>query len=626
MSRLKFRSFHIFLTTCSLLSTAVYAQNGIQWVDLLTTDKICAASWTWDETIPASFETVTKTCEKRSLTVLDMDAPPSRSVAPGVSEVLIGEGTANIETRDLQEARRRAVELVVAEYVKQNLDKNIYKEPTITNPSYLDSNYPYSWQITGNQKVPDDAILPPKGIAKEGWSCSNGLVGITGRGPLQPSDCGKIKIEVEVYGQYRPISYTLPTKQIQEKVDSSCQESEYKYIPPKTVIGVSDVFMSLADVSSETYQSIQGNSLPSAVKSGFKCPHGIQFPEPRSQAFHAMDWLRAQNKPLDGRNESIAATVRYLKALALEKSAALNVDQLRYIVQLHKDFPELAFGGQETVDTAVETSAEDLIVNRKKWQDLEKKLSGTQSVSADMGARLLVNLSNEKVNYQDFTLIVGVSAEQNNLLVESARRYLTKKFRINVESGTIIVEAIPYMQASTTTTTTQSESAYNDVLQDLLNDLSFIRSKNATAEDVYQYVKSLVPGAQSPLDSAAAELLNRVGTELTFKANSSPENYFPVSFRLTRGTNDFLLKLSMSSRSGFTELEFFTTRDIRVERYGSGKTYRSPDSTEYNALLDEVILITTRSQESASKAGPEESMPHYRALLDYLNALRRESK
>jgi hypothetical protein len=545
------RTFRAFIATATLISSAAPAQGAQQWIDLLTQDKICAANWTWKETTSGSWETVTKNCEKRTVTVLDKNLPPIRSVAPGVSEVLIGTGTAKVEAKDLQEARRRAIELVVAEYVKQNLDKNIYKEPTVANPSYLDSSYSHYGQLVGNQKVPDDAILPPKGIAKEGWSCSNGVVGITGLGrPFEPRDCkAKIVIDVEVYGQYHPITYTLPTKQIQEKVDPSCQETENNYIPGKTEIGMSDVFMSLADVSAETYTSIKGNSLQGAAKSKFECPHGIHYDEVKFQAIHAMDWLRKQPQPLDVNNDSVAATIRYLKALALEKSEQLNSDLIRSILKLHKDYPQLAFGGQETLDTAVETAVDDIEANRRKWQDLEKKLDGTQGGDTELGARLLVKLSGDKISKIDNFMTVSAYSEQSDLVISSSRRFSTEVFRINVTSGTITKQSMPYMQPTTTTVVTKTESAYKDLVQHLLSLASDLRALNATGEELYQYFSGLVPAVQSELDKIKTQLINHVGSELTFRAAASAENYSPVSFRVVTPRSNF----SMQGKSASSE-------------------------------------------------------------------------
>ncbi|WP_141733558.1 hypothetical protein [Oligoflexus tunisiensis] len=620
------RKFSIFVLIPTMISTAAQAQGGNQWVDFLSQSKICAANWTWTEIRPSTTETITNNCEKRTVTVLDRDAPPSRGLSPVIAEVLIGSGQANVETPDLQEARRRAVELVVAEYVKQGYDKNIYKEPGLINPSYLDASYAYYGQLVGSQKVPDDAILPPKGIAKEGWSCGTGVVGVTGR-PLQPSDCGKIRIEVDVFGQYHPVTYTLPTKQIQENVNPSCQETEIKHHPAKMETGMSDIFMSLTDVSDATYASIKGNSMTGAVKSRFECPHGIHLDEPRTQLLHALDWIRKQPQPLDASSESVAATIRYLKALALEKAEALTPDHLRSVLQLHKDFPQLAFAGQETLDTAVETAAEDILANRKKWEEIEKKYGGTPQNSSVVGAQVLAKLSEARISKNDNMLTVEAYAEQRELVVQISRRHLAKVFRINVDSETVSLQSTPYMQETTATTVEKRGSSYSSLIQDLLTDLAILRDPNSTGEELYQYVNGLVSPTPSAADTAAAKLMEQVGVEQRFRADMSAENYTPVMFRIVPGSGNLLARLQLNSRSGFTEVEFFKTRDISVERNHNGqKSLLSFDTAEYNALLDELIQTTSTSQDLAIRVGPANVLPHFEALLNYLNALRAASR
>jgi hypothetical protein len=52
------------------------------------------------------------------------------------------------------------------------------------------------------------------------------------------------------------------------------------------------------------------------------------------------------------------------------------------------------------------------------------------------------------------------------------------------------------------------------------------------------------------------------------------------------------------------------------------KAFLNQNTKEYSAFLDETILIVTRNQNSATQAGPAEALPGFKALLDYLNALR----
>jgi hypothetical protein len=336
-----------------------------------------------------------------------------------------------------------------------------------------------------------------------------------------------------------------------------------------------------------------------------------------------MDWLRKQPQPLDVNNDSVAATIRYLKALALEKSEQLNSDLIRSILKLHKDYPQLAFGGQETLDTAVETAVDDIEANRRKWQDLEKKLDGTQGGDTELGARLLVKLSGDKISKIDNFMTVSAYSEQSDLVISSSRRFSTEVFRINVTSGTITKQSMPYMQPTTTTVVTKTESAYKDLVQHLLSLASDLRALNATGEELYQYFSGLVPAVQSELDKIKTQLINHVGSELTFRAAASAENYSPVSFRLIPGSADRFVILGMSSRSGYTEVEFFNAGEISVERNMSGsKAFLNQNTKEYSAFLDETILIVTRNQNSATQAGPAEALPGFKALLDYLNALR----
>lgn len=625
MNRVKANVISILLVSMNAGSIAAFAQTSQSWVDFLSRDKICAGHWSWVETIAGKEEIIKKTCEKRTVTVLDANGAPVRGLASGVAEVFIGEGSANIQTNDLEDARRRAIELVLAEYVKKGFDKNIYQVPAIANPSLLNGSYLYYSQVVGNQKIPFDAILAPRGVAREGWKCApGGPVGVTGR-DLLPSDCGKINITVEVYGRYYPVTYTLPTTQVEEQVDPFCSETEYRYTPEQRVIGSSEPFLTLAEVSKDSYLSIDGRSLKGASKSAFTCPHGIHLSEYKTQADYALAWLNQQKKPYDATDESMAATIRYLKALALEKGELLAADQLGAILRLQEQFPDLAFGGQETLENALETSPEELLVNRAKWEGLKQGLAGAKSDAIKAGTRLLEKLSIEPLRMSDSFTATSVSAEGSELIVSSISRSSSAIYRINAINGTITSVITPLRQSTVTTQTSKADRAYGELILSLLDMISSVRSQGPSGEELFQYIKSLSLSASPRLESAAFQLVNRLGSELTFKASPSLEFYSTGLFKLILG-NQGVISLSYSSRSGFMNVDFFIDRDIRLERNGSGqKVYLSPLSAEYKSFLDELIRLTESESKAALAAGPAEIVPYFNDLLEYLNALKSES-
>jgi len=351
------------------------------WVDLLNSERVCPGRWHWEE-----IKTEAQVCALHDVEVIDRIKPPELTLGE-TYESLIGSGSVRVEAKTLAEARERAIELVVNKYIEEGIHKTFTALPQISNSDFLTSDYAYYNLVTTSQPLPPDAILRPRATAKEGWTCYKGNSVYAGNVTLGPpgsvsqptpitvDQCTTVKIEVDVFGVYKNVTYTLPLKTEKRQVDLNCHEIP---IELARVQGLSEPFVAYRDVVQPSYKSILGNSV-SQYKNYLICPQGLEEWQISSQAALSTFWLNNQPKPLDINDVDNSATVKYIKALALEKTAVMSPDFLKLAFELHKKYPEIAFGGQETVDNAVETSADDATDAKNRWSQIETSLKGSVS-------------------------------------------------------------------------------------------------------------------------------------------------------------------------------------------------------------------------------------------------------
>lgn len=413
-SQLKF-SFRLLCLTAgvSLTSSSPSLAFG-GMVDFLSTQKICPAAWTWREKVPQRKVPNPNgtVCEKAVKVIPDTFAPPVRTLSPDVTEVLVATAEISIDiSPDYQDVERKVVEQVIAQTIKDGTHKLIYDTPTISNPEYLASNYEYYGKVSDRQLVPSDTVLSPRAVIRGKFECT-----VYQLGADHPyfRDCIKPRYFVDVFGSYRKVVYTLPTKRLEYSVDPSCVE--FIYLPEENSIGRSDPYESFKNVTNPKYKPVDGVFVEGASRSEFVCPAGVQAAGASNQATAALNWLSLKEGPLDGADPDVEASIRYLKALALEKEGQLTLDQLRSIFRLHQQFPKIAFAGQESHAEAVETSPESIEEVRGRWLAIEEKLA-----ASDLSpARKALNsaLSELKATLPDGETLRYTTSERTSDVVE----------------------------------------------------------------------------------------------------------------------------------------------------------------------------------------------------------------
>ncbi|HET9240595.1 MAG TPA: hypothetical protein VFO10_25245 [Oligoflexus sp.] len=314
------------------------------YVDMLTESKTCAAAWTWQEYLPAKIVNEPNMCETVEQTVLNEDGELQLTISQETEEFVI----ASTE-------KALTIESAVQATIEQNFHRSRTTYPEITNPQFLTAESRFYDKVRTPLLYPPEAIMPVYGKKTGDGECRMWKVSVNG------TTCEANYIRVEIYGVYKKLKYTLPIKK-----DLLC--------PSRSSIGKSDPFVTLDQVKDLSYESIDGKSIPGAERFNIVCPHGVSYDTPSKQAQYALNWLRVRENNIDLNDQDIQGTIKYLKALALEKTSELSEFQLSSILELHKKYPALAFGGQETDDNAVETSPEDVKTNRELWAQIEKKL------------------------------------------------------------------------------------------------------------------------------------------------------------------------------------------------------------------------------------------------------------
>jgi hypothetical protein len=344
-------------TTACLASTS-RAFALTKYVDMLTESKTCAAAWTWQEYLPATYVNEPNNCEMVEQTVLNEDGELQLVISQEAEEFVIASAD-----------KALTIESAVQSTIEQNFHRSRTTYPEITNPQFLTRESRFYEKVSNPILYPPEAIMPVYGKKIGDGECSRWRLSSAG------TTCEANYIRVEIYGVYKKIKYTLPTKKIMVKKDEFCPDTKsLEKSPSRSSIGKSEPFTTLDQVKDTSYESVDGKSIPGAVRFNIVCPHGLSNDTPSKQAQYALDWLRVRENNIDLSNQDIQSIIKYLKALALEKTSELSEFQLTSILQLHKKYPALAFGGQETVDNAVETSPEDVTANRDLWAQIEKKL------------------------------------------------------------------------------------------------------------------------------------------------------------------------------------------------------------------------------------------------------------
>jgi len=367
--------------SAACLASSSHAFALASYVDTLTESKTCAAAWTWQEYLPATYANEPNNCETVEQTVLDENGELQLTISQETKEFVIGTTKQGI-----------SIESAVKSTLDQNFHRSLKTYPEITNPQFLTPESRFYDKVTTTILYPPEAILAPYGVKTGEGECRRYAVPVsivigppgTPLPPSEPAQCLDSYIHVDVYGVYKKLKYTLPTKKIMVKKDEFCSDTKSVVkSPSRSSIGKSDPFMTLDQVKDPSYESVDGKSIPGAERFNIVCPHGISYDTPSKQSQYALNWLRVRENNIDVNDQDIQGTIKYLKALTLEKTNELSEFQLSSILQLHKKYPSLAFGGQETDDNAIETSPEDVKANRDVWAQIEKKLEAApkQAVS-----------------------------------------------------------------------------------------------------------------------------------------------------------------------------------------------------------------------------------------------------
>lgn len=328
------------------------------YVDILTESKTCAAAWTWQEYLPATYVNEPNNCEMVEQTVINEDGELQLVISQETEEFVIA-----ITPKAL------TIESAVQQTIEQNFHRSRTTYPEITNSQFLTRESRFYEKVRIPLLYPPEAIMPVYGKKTGDGECRMWKVGDG------PTTCEAKYIGVEIYGVYKKLKYTLPTKKIMVKKDQFCSDTKsVEKSPSRSSIGMSEPFATLDQVKDPSYASVDGKSIPGAERFNIVCPHGVSYDTASKQAQYALNWLRVRENNIDLNNQDIQGTIKYLKALALEKTSELSEFQLSSILELHKKYSGLAFGGQETDDNAVETSPEDVETNRELWAQIEAKL------------------------------------------------------------------------------------------------------------------------------------------------------------------------------------------------------------------------------------------------------------
>jgi hypothetical protein len=546
------------------------------YVDSLTESKTCAAAWTWQEYLAATFVTEPNNCEMVEQTVLDENGELQLTISQETEEFVIATSK-----------NAKSIESAVTKTLEMNFHRNKETYPEVTNPQFLDVNSRFYQKVMTPILYPPEAILPAYGKDMGDGECAVYEVHL---GP-NPSRCKSYSVNVDIYGVYRKLKYTLPTKKVLVKKDAFCSDSKsVEKSPARYSMGRSDIFMTLDQVKDSSYESIGEKSIQGAERYNIVCPHGVTYDTPSKQAQFALNWLKIREQGLDLSNQDVQAVIKYLKALALEKASELTDFQLSRILELHKKFPAVAFGGQETDDNAAETSPEDALSNRALWAALEKKMEATPKLVVALND-LRSQVENNAIQIHKGDASTGTVGKGMNFpevyYTYSSFGYTTSY--LFLEDGSITVStrggSLTHAKGSTDHAETVAKIKQN-LQAHAAEDLA---AQDPSAKRLIDMLFKYLNEEKVAVEPQLVQDFKKLSATLSSKSMtlySSPQSYTNLSFDANRSEITFNYQGRFAARS-----LIFTSKGLVTESWGRGSAPQSyePGQDKHTEIANQVL-------------------------------------
>ncbi len=315
-------------------------------------------------------------------------------------------------------------------------------------------------------------------------------------------------------------------------------------------------------------------------------------------------------------------TIRYLNALALEKSSELTVAQLTKVLALHKAYPAFAFSEEETETNATDTTPESVIENRQAWADIEKRLSS--------GSRPAVSLEDLRKELESTRISFSNGEQGISAGLSKAFTYPEISYDYsNFGNGTIytfdVSGNIRNSSKSGVFTYAPGSADYKEALEKILSDVSSFATRSEVTSNpnnvriVEKFLKFL-RGEQLPAASAKVSLedLNSVVALESIKIFDSNQG---DRVRVRAGTS-FPSVVYEYTWSGKQTLYTFNGDGSLAEFGPGGEFIHAKDSEKMKEKINQFTADLQSYKSLPVAVENPRSQKVIDALLGYLDTLR----